>query len=370
MLHSILDTDLYKFTMQQAILEHYPDARVTYKMYDRGGDCPTISKRNIIDAVEHLRLSNVEKTYLAGLGIFKPGYLDYLEHYKFKGNRLNQTSEGLYITGPWHETVLWEVPILAMHAEAHYRNNHGALYLDDYMAMTRRKFDVLEAGKCEWMEFGTRRRANPTLQYELVREASRYLNFLGTSNVDIARKAGVKPLGTMAHEWIMGVAGKEGVAGANPKALEKWIHTYHDKLMVALTDTHTTDSFFESVSGKMAWWYEGLRQDSGNPFEFVDKAIVWWRNHGIDPANRTIVFSDSLDVGSCIQLAAYCEQRGVGYKFGIGTHMTHDFSTRPNIVMKLHSIDGVEVSKLSDDAGKETGHPNVVKRTKEALCLS
>lgn len=180
----------------------------------------------------------------------------------------------------------------------------------------------------------------------------------GTSNVHFAQKYNINPVGTIAHEWYMGIAALEGYDNANRRASEKWEQTYPDmQLSIALTDTFSTKVFFKEFDTETARKWKGVRQDSGDPFHFVDDVVAHYNACGIDPSSKTVLFSDSLDVDRCLKLADYCKERGVNCGFGIGTFLTNDFhqknstdrSKPMNIVIKLSNVDGHAAVKISDD---------------------
>jgi len=165
----------------------------------------------------------------------------------------------------------------------------------------------------------------------------------------------VKPIGTMAHEWIMGVSALEGLRHANRFALHKWKDVYKADLGIALTDTFGSDAFWEDFDLELAKVYDGVRHDSGDPLIFGEMAIKHYESLGIDPKSKTIVFSDGLNVDKALEIQKFFEGR-IKTSYGIGTHFTNDFETPAlSMVIKLRSIDGIPVVKLSDESGKETG---------------
>jgi nicotinate phosphoribosyltransferase len=188
--------------------------------------------------------------------------------------------------------------------------------------------------------------------------------FVGTSNVRLAMKYGVKPIGTKAHEWYQAHSQLAGLEHANRAALEAWINVYHSALGIALTDTYGTDAFLRDFSRELAMAYDGVRHDSGDPFKFVDKFVAHYEKLGIDPLSKTAVFSDSLNVEKAIKIHRYCQNK-IKDSFGIGTFFTNDFpksAFKPlNIVIKLVRLNGKPVVKLSDDFGKSFGERDAVR---------
>ena len=175
----------------------------------------------------------------------------------------------------------------------------------------------------------------------------------------------VKPIGTMAHEWIMGVSAFVGLEHANRFALDKWVDVYNGDLGIALTDTFGTDAFLKDFDMRLSKLYDGVRQDSGDPFRFTDKMVNHYNRMGINPSHKFIVFSNALK--SCkeiVEIEKYCYRQKIGRTFAMGTWLTCDFDVAHeplNMVIKLDSINGKSVVKLSDDVGKVTGDPDAVR---------
>jgi nicotinate phosphoribosyltransferase len=196
--------------------------------------------------------------------------------------------------------------------------------------------------------------------------------FVGTSNVYLARVHGTKPIGTHAHEWFMFHAARYGFKMANILALENWTNIYRGDLGIALSDTFTTDEFYEVFDKKFAKLFDGVRHDSGDPVAFAEKTIQHYKSLGIDPLSKTIIFSDSLDYQKVKTIAAYCQGK-IGISFGIGTNFTNDVGLKPmNIVLKMtealpESESWTPVVKLSDEPAKYTGDPQTIELAKTVL---
>jgi nicotinate phosphoribosyltransferase len=245
----------------------------------------------------------------------------------------------------------------------------------DYANRTHDKFGKLSSGSCRTAEFGTRRRACFESQNTVVAvgtgnfedQFGPYGYFTGTSNVYLAREHGTKPIGTVAHEWFQAVSALESLRHANRFAMDRWAEVYDGNLGIALTDTFGTDAFFRDFDLRRAKLWDGLRHDSGDGFDFAQKSVSHYIGLGIDPRSKTIVFSDSLDDELAVRLAHHCRREvndprtgnltPIQSAFGIGTFFTNDIPnvTPLNIVIKLISINGIDVVKLSDDRGKEIG---------------
>lgn len=306
-------------------------------------------------------------------------YLDFLEGYHYDPSEVKiiQTGSDLSVTveGLWYRTILWEVPLLALISELHYEMNHMERDSNDVvMSKTLEKADGLGKLGVNFAEFGTRRRHSYKVQ-NLVMEAltqKKDSTFIGSSNVHFAMKYGVKPIGTHAHEWFMFHAAEYGFKMANELALEHWVDVYRGDLGVALSDTYTTDVFFQQFDKKFAKLFDGVRHDSGDPLEFADKTIAHYQKHGINPLFKYIIFSDALNLEKVEEITNYCRGK-IGISFGIGTNLTNDVGLKPmNIVMKLIGVqapnhDWIPTVKLSDEHGKYTGDPKMIELAKEFL---
>ena len=350
-LQSILDSDQYKYTTQQAILQLFPDAQATYKFINRG---PHRFSKKYLSALNYfistnfnkLKLQKDEKEWLTKTcPYFTPSYLEYLENYRFDISevQISLTEDNnleITISGPWHRTVLWEVPLMALISELYFLHEDKNWTMDGQKRKIRRKAHTLNIENCPFIDFGTRRRRNFTTQDLVVQELVKYPNVLGTSNPFLAKKYNIKALGSNPHEWYMGHAVLCSANHANRYAMENWVKVYNGELGVALTDTYGTDVFLRDFDRQLSRLYPITRQDSGNPFYHVDKMIAFYEKNGIDPKTRTILFSDNLNVGKIINIKNYCEER-IKYAFGCGTHLTNDFGLKTpalNMVIKLHKI--------------------------------
>lgn len=394
MVPSILDTDLYKLTMQQAVLKKYPDAQVEYQFTSRR-PTPVNSKftallLDSIQALRDLKLTSDEKSFLVSACPFlKPDYIEYLSTFRFNPDQVNiQWETGnkgkdgfdlqslkLNILGPWHETILWEVPLMATISECYFKTVDTDWNMDGQPEKARTKAMQLTMADCDYSDFGTRRRRSHEVQDLVVEnlvDAASHKNLMGTSNVYFAKKYGLRPIGTMAHEWIMGISALESLRHANRAALYAWNDVYHGDLGIALTDTFGTAAFFEDFDGVLARLFDGVRHDSDCPFKFTDQTVAFYKSVHIPTQTKRIVFSDSLDVPKAVALKKYCVDRSIRPAYGIGTHLTNDFEGSPalNMVIKLRAIAKnktspfVQVVKLSDDLGKATGDRDALRVAK------
>ena len=383
-LKSILDNDFYKITMQNAVIKLFPNEKVKYQFINRGKhEFPAgfaEELRNCVNAMAELKLTKDEKQFLrVTCPYLDLPYLDFLGGYHYDPSEVSivQTENNLEVTveGEWYRTILWEVPLLALISELFYEmsdleRNPNQFVLEN----TLRKADELNNLGVTFAEFGTRRRHSYQVQ-DLVVEAlirNKSSKFIGSSNVHFAMKYGVKPIGTHAHEWFMFHAAEYGFKMANAISLENWVNVYRGDLGVALSDTYTTDVFFQQFDKKFAKLFDGVRHDSGDPIEFANKTIAHYEQNGINPLFKYIIFSDGLNLEKVSEITKACKGR-IGISFGIGTNLTNDVGLKPmNIVMKLiaaQSINGdwIPTVKLSDEHGKYTGDPKMIELAKEFL---
>lgn len=380
---SILDTDLYKLTMQQAVIQRFPDVIVRYDLIIRfqrefpDGFITELLKE--VRSMAALRLEEEEKKFLdRSCYFFTKPYIDFLAGFCYDPTEVHAVQDGtairLTIEGYWYRTILWEVPLMALISELFFKlTGQDALPYDECSSRIVTKAVALEKMGAHFADFGTRRRYSFQLQDMAVAEckANAPLVFNGTSNPFLAMKYKCKPIGTQAHEWYMAIAAMNGYIQANKIGLEEWVDVYKGDLGIALPDTFTTDVFLRDFNTKYARLFDGVRQDSGNPIEFTDKVIEHYNKLRINPLTKTIVFSDSLNVDMIEKIEEYCKNR-VQTSYGIGTNLTNDVGVKPlNMVIKLTAIkignEWFPTVKLSDDAGKHTGDLETVGLCKRIL---
>jgi len=386
---SILDTDLYKLTMQQAIVQLYPNEYVTYKFINRGltkftfGLAELIRRR--INMFAGLALTKQEKLFLKDSCYYlSPAYLDFLEGYRFDPNEViidwaNNNLE-IEISGPWYRTILWEVPLMALISETYYEHSKIETEWDfsKRAKYVRQKASALAKLNCKYSEFGTRRRYSLSNQEEVITtiiQSEHKKNLLGTSNPYLAMKHNLKVLGTQAHEWYMFHGAKYGYRMANHIGMEKWVDVYQGNLGIDLTDTYTTSVFFRDFGTKYSKLYDGLRHDSGDPRKFIDKAIYHYNQQHIDPNQKILMFSDSLNLKDIKLIKKWLELHHYTGpdRYGIGTWLTNDLKgvTPLNMVIKLSGVfvnnEWVPAVKLSDVSGKNTGESEEVQLCKQTL---
>lgn len=373
---SLLQNDAYKFSMGQAIYHQYSGYTTTWTFKCRNKDVKfTPAMVQEIDAQIraycNLRFRESELDYLKNIKWIKEDYIDYLRIWRprYEDFIISTDAEcGLSIetTGTWLNTSMYEIPTLAIVNEVYFRMayNYTEL-LSSFKDRLNNKFENLKNGHWyagTFSEFGLRRRLSSEAQ-ELVVEKFSHLNdtlhsasrFIGTSNVYLAKKYNLTPVGTMAHEWIMCTGQgnhKHNPAYSNWYALNSWVKEYGILNGIALTDTITTDCFLRDFQLTYATLFSGVRHDSGDPFEWGNKMIEHYKSLGIDPKSKTLLFSDSLDFERADKLyRAFGKETNVA--FGIGTYLSNDTAVSPlNIVMKVTKCNGQDVAKISDTEGK------------------
>ncbi|MHC9035180.1 nicotinate phosphoribosyltransferase, partial [Cobetia marina] len=317
MLHSILDNDFYKFTMQNAVVKLFPYARTRYAFINRGQHAfpPGFGEalRAAVDDMARLALSAEEKEFLEQQCPFlDPTYRDFLAGFRFDPAEITITQSGeeleVHIEGYWYRTILWEVPLMAMISELWYRLGGDQRDSDKSVRdSTLTKIEHYKRLGVRVAEFGTRRRHSYAVHDQVVaalKEQGRGC-FIGTSNVHMAQRHGTKPIGTHAHEWFMFHAARFGFKMANILALENWVKVYRGDLGIALSDTFTSRAFFRSFDKKFAKLFDGVRHDSGDPIEFAEATIRHYESLGIDPKTKTIIFSDGLDTDKVDRIVRY-----------------------------------------------------------------
>ncbi|GET91840.1 nicotinate phosphoribosyltransferase, putative [Leishmania tarentolae] len=384
---SFLDTDAYKLHMQQAVFHQNPTVTATYKFNCRDTDVHlgiyADRVHTHVKQMAHVRLTEEEYAYLATLPYFKEDYLQYLRSYRYKPeqvhiravppttacekNEFGEDGSDLEVTvqGPWVETILWEIPLLAIVSEVTQRNRHPRMGPAEALANLREKLDLLFANHTEEelttfkvADFGTRRRYTQAVHEVVVRalkEDARFgPHFMGTSNYDLARRVGLPPVGTQAHEWFQAFQQLSSeLRRSQVIAMDHWLQEYPQCLGIALTDCITMDAFLNDFDTRLANAYQGLRQDSGVPTEWGQKALTHYKLLGIDPRAKTLVFSDGLDLEKAVELYNSFKQE-INVICGIGTQLTCSIKgVRPiNIVMKMVRCQGKPVAKVSDTPGK------------------
>ena len=406
---SFLDTDMYKLTMHAAVFVNFPDAHVTYKYTNRSAqlsfNAPALAwLKEQIRLLGNIRFTKDEIEYLKREIPYLPAaYMDFIsnsdfhlkpeEHIKFDTESFDKDGETRYnidllISGPWKDTILYEIPLLALVSEAYFKFVDTDWVYDGQVEKAKAKALTLMQHGLKFSEFGTRRRRSYNTQdlvlkgimeavAEKPEEYSKVL--LGTSNVLFAKNYNIKPIGTVAHEWIMGIASlTDDYINANKNAMKYWLDTFGNaNAGLALTDTFGTDDFLKSFQPPFSDYYIGVRQDSGDPAKYTEKIAHHYHDVLKMPKfSKVLCYSDSLNVEKAITYGKVAHDNGMIATFGIGTNFTNDFqlASNPeikseplNIVIKLLNVNGNHAIKISDNLGKNMGDAATVKRVKEEL---
>ncbi len=369
---SLLENDLYKFPMWQTMLHKRPEATAEYDFVCRS--TPEYPLAELLDDMKQqldqlcsLQFADDELDYLASLRYLKPDFIEFLSLFRFKAKYLKVFTEGdslrIQAIGPQVHVMNFEIFCLYIVSELYFRRFDQAALLDEGRRRLNEKLAVLKSFEAEPLkahpfelfDFGLRRRAWGSWQEEVVRTFQAELPglFKGTSNVYLAKKFGLTPIGTMAHEYLQSYqAHVVRLREFQRTALEDWAQEFRGDLGIALTDTIGMDAFLRDFDLYFAKLFDGLRHDSGEPFAWGEKAIAHYQNFRIDPHGKRLVFSDGLDIPKAIDLYRHFADR-IQLGFGIGTNLTNDLGQKPlNIVMKLVRCNGAPVAKLSDAPGK------------------
>jgi nicotinate phosphoribosyltransferase len=393
-INHITDDDLYKFSMCVAVIDNFPRTQVRYEFVDRNN---TVYPEGFADLVneqiaylENLRISKEEICFMRRKCTYIPEWFyGYLKGFQFRREWVKcwQDDERhlhLEFEGNWSDTILLEVKVLAIISELYYMTT-GQDRLLDYEDCYRKAYHkaerLLEAG-CIYSDFGTRRRASFLAEETVVcamtdcqKAKKRPGCFVGTSNVYLAMKYDLTPVGTMAHEFVCAIGAMFGPQMANHLAMNAWRNTFRGALGTYLYDSYGWDIFSYNFSEDFANLFKGLRIDSGDNYEQLDRIVEKYRQLGIDPRTKQVIFSNALDTDRAIEIHRHAISK-VQPSFGIGTHFTNDFEgIRPmNIVIKLVAAKITEswpffndTCKISEDQGKHTGKPEVIKRFMEAI---
>ncbi|MFK3868385.1 MULTISPECIES: nicotinate phosphoribosyltransferase [Psychrobacter] len=376
---SLLDNDLYKFTMLQAMLHQFPQTHGVYRFRCRNNEDTLYPLADIKDDLEQqldslceLRFLEDELEYLRGLRFMRSDFVDYLELFKLKRRFITVSTDEkgrlfIDIEGPMIQAMFFEVFVLAIVNELYFSALSNASVIEEGQRRLDEKVELLHqyAVKQEKYDnntppfivadFGTRRRFSKVWQAHVVETLHNAEPKIvsGTSNVYLAKKLGMTPIGTMAHEFMQAFQALDvRLRDSQKAALEAWVHEYRGDLGIALTDVVGMDAFLRDFDLYFAKLFDGLRHDSGDPYVWGDKAIAHYKKLKIDPRTKILTFSDGLDLNKAWNLHQYFKGQ-IRTSFGIGTNLTNDMGITPiNIVLKLVECNGQPVAKLSDSPGK------------------
>jgi len=371
-INSLLDTDLYKFTMWQAILHRHPQNEAEYTFTCRNPTAYPLAAlvgelNEQLDHLCSLRVTPAEQAYLRGLRFMRSDFIDYLRIFSFQREFIRAYADGehlrIEVKGPQVHVMGFEIFVLSIVNELYFRRFDQEAALVEGRKRLAGKIELIKSFEAEpdrrhpfeFFDFGVRRRFSRTWQTEVVQvlkdQAMPF--FRGTSNVALAKELDLVPIGTMAHEYLqtyqaLGVRLRD----FQRAALEDWVQEYRGDLGIALTDVIGMDAFLADFDLYFAKLFDGLRHDSGDPVVWGEKALAHYAKLRLDAHTKRLVFSDGLNLPSAMSLYRHFGDR-VNLGFGIGTNLTNDMGIKTlNIVMKLTSCNGQTVAKLSDSPGK------------------
>ena len=387
---SILENDLYKFSMSYYYQVHYPKAWGTFTFHDRNNtkysEAFVVALKEEIEALATLSLQPSEFAWAVKTIHYIPQcFWEWLCYFRFEPEKVDvwlDSEQHLHIevSDAMYKVTFYEIPILAIVSELYHRHigDGHQTHKELEQAMTPKmeeKVALAARHNLYFADFGMRRRFNALSEQVMIEYMKHHCpTFTGTSTVSLAMKYNLKPIGTMAHECFMFQAAVHTPKEANYEVMERWVEVYDGNLGTVLTDTYTVDAFLRNFSMKLAKLYDGVRHDSGDAMEFGDRIIRKYESYGIDPMSKTIVFSDGLDFQTAAKIKEYFAGR-IKVTFGIGTNLTCDIDgVKPmNIVMKLKQCrinDRQPIYgcvKLSDVAGKAIGTPEEIANYKYQL---
>lgn len=375
-IRSLLDTDLYKFTMLQVVLHKFPQTYSVYQFRCRNLEDTVYPLTDILndlnqqlDYLCELRFQDDELQYLRNLRFIKSDFVDYLELFQLKRRfiRASIDEQGrldIHIEGPMVQALMFEIFVLSIVNELYFRRIHSEEVLAEGERRLQAKLQLLKQYEQQQQadenpflvsDFGTRRRYSLTWHRHIVEEFHRAAPdvFRGTSNVMLAKELGITPIGTMAHEFLQAFQALDvRLRNFQKAALEAWVQEYRGDLGIALTDVVGMDAFLRDFDLYFAKLFDGLRHDSGDPYVWGDKAYAHYQKLKIDSKTKMLTFSDGLDLERAWNLHQYFKDR-FKVSFGIGTNLTNDMGLKPlNIVLKLVECNGQSVAKISDSPGK------------------
>lgn len=375
-IHSLLDTDLYKFTMLQVVLHKFPQTHSVYHFRCRNLEDTVYPLTDILDDLNQqldylcqLKFKEDELQYLRSLRFIKSDFVDYLELFQLKRRFIkvsidDQGRLDIWVEGPMVQAMMFEIFVLALVNELYFRRIRTDEVLAEGERRLQAKVALLKKYEQEQnpndppflvSDFGTRRRYSYDWQKHVITEfhqASPYI-FRGTSNVLIAKELGITPIGTMAHEFLQAFQALDvRLRNFQKLALETWVQEYRGDLGIALTDVVGMDAFLRDFDLYFAKLFDGLRHDSGDPYEWGEKAYAHYKKLKVDSKSKMLTFSDGLNLEKAWNLHQYFKDR-FQVSFGIGTNLTNDLGQTPlNIVLKLVECNGQSVAKISDSPGK------------------
>jgi len=368
---SLLDTDLYKFTMMQAVLHQFPGAQVSYKFKCR---TPGVKLAPYVDDIRaeirslcKQQFNEQELDWMRAMRFIKSDFVDFLGLFRLNEKYIDVVALpngeiDIRIQGPWLHTILFEIPVLAIVNEVYFRHTQPVPnYVEGRQRLDTKITQLQDADLADLKiaDYGTRRRFSKAWHEEVLRVLTSRLGsgltgrFAGTSNALFAMKLGLTPLGTMAHEYLQACqALGPRLRDSQVFGFETWAREYRGDLGIALSDVYGIEPFLRDFDMYFCKLFDGARHDSGDPFTWGERMIEHYKSHRVDPLTKILIFSDGLTVPRTIEL--YQRFRGrCQLAFGIGTNLTNDLGYEPlQIVIKMVQCNGQPVAKLSDTPSK------------------
>ena len=368
-IQSLLDTDLYKFTMMQAVLHQFPGAQVQYKFKCRS---PGVQLAPYIDEIRdeirqlcELHFTEDELAYMRGMRFIKSDFVDFLGLFKLNQKYIHLTALpngeiDIRVRGPWLHTIMFEIPVLAIVSEVYFRNTQPGLDLTEGRRRLQDKIALMKGvHDLKIADYGTRRRFSLEWQREVLQTLQADLGtgpdgqLTGTSNVLFAMELGMRPMGTMAHEYLQACqALGPRLRDSQVFGFEKWAQEYRGDLGIALSDVYGMNAFLRDFDMYFCKLFDGARHDSGDPFQWGERMIEHYQANRVDPRSKVIIFSDGLTIPRCIELHERFRGR-IQTAFGVGTNLTNDRGPDAlQLVLKMIECNGQPVAKISDTPGK------------------
>ncbi|MEO5797610.1 MAG: nicotinate phosphoribosyltransferase [Rhodoferax sp.] len=372
---SLLDTDLYKFTMMQVVLHHFPASQVQYRFKCRNPGvnlAPLVAEiQDEIRGLCSLGFTEAELGYLRSMRFIKSDFVDFLGLFRLNEKYISVTplpngEIDISIQGPWLHVIPFEIPVLAIVNEVYFRHATTVPNFTQARQRLQAKITQLRGDGLDELkiaDYGTRRRYSKAWHEEVLRTLVAQLGsgpqgqFAGTSNVLFAMQLGLTPLGTMAHEYLQACqALGPRLRDSQVFGFEMWAKEYRGDLGIALSDVYGMDAFLRDFDMYFCKLFDGARHDSGDPFVWGERLLAHYKKNRVDPLTKVLIFSDGLTVPRTIAL--YQQFRGrCLLAFGIGTNLTNDMGDPPlhvplQIVIKMIRCNGQPVAKLSDSPGK------------------
>lgn len=382
-LNSLADTDLYKITMGQLIWHKFGNKHTEYSLLNRPRNplqIPVHFDQELSKLVQQMdKLSFSEETIQflqTQFPFLDKKYLNWLKSYKLNPKQVDISQKDnqliVSITGPWQETIFWEVPLLFLITQLSnvltqkQPNPHWEEVLDETA-------QIFEENDIRFADFGTRRRFSLEFHKAVLKKLKKIApnTFIGTSNVQLAQEFNLAPIGTFAHELVQGHAALSGYKKANETTLTNWFDEFGTKFATAVTDTFTTEVFLRSYL-PFANKFRTFRHDSGDHKKYIDLIVAFLGKNELLAKNYSIVFSNELTPKKAVTIAAYCKEKGIKPIFGIGSYLTHTLAgyQAPDIAIKLVKLGEEEICKLSDEIAKTSGSDGAIQQAKKELNLS